>query len=586
MTVAPSQTALPIDTNYEITMYTSGPDQAGVSQFVTGLQYEIFEGTVSAGVFALDETRTRGFVRLGNRQYANTAAAPLSVVFYNSSLSPADAGREIAIDAIRFNFSPTTGNSVSSTPVHATALVRQNNTDPQPTLTNVVIIADERGRIHCLDAAGNGDGTTKVYWTYPSTPDRTGNDTDGTPLYKDPNLNPGAGVNDGGLEYDGRANQQAANLLPTGFDLSTAVVTRQTVFNGAIPLQRDFLVIGGSNGRVYCIAMDGRGDSDFTNRVPGTTRRVWSFPNDFPDTSTVSNLGRIRGSVTYGLSGGQPTIFIPAGVGRVYAVDALPADAGLRASRDTAPRWVFPALNQPTMGTIQGSPLYEFNSIYIGGQGGVFYRINAGSGTLAAQFPTPAQVATGNAEFQMRGFTASAASANAPALGGLQTASIFAADDNGYVYALRADTLEPIWNEYLGASVRGALTFTQMRTQTRRTTFLDPVTIEQVPTVVAPTRDGRIVGLFALASRTTGLGNRAFYTYQTRGSELVASVAAGGQYLFAGDDTGFLYGLSENDAGGSFNPGIFPPGGRERGDDDPAGDVFREAKLRFITRAG
>ncbi|RYG34517.1 hypothetical protein EON81_15330, partial [bacterium] len=546
-------------------IYAYLPGDTVAKQFGTKVRYRITEASNNPAVPApvvtlveVDQSQQRGWVRIGSRRFRSRVEGPypiqaLRVEVANFSRAAADTGKFAYADGIRFIGDGSA--AIRSTPVYATARVR--NSAGVLADRPVVIVADETGRIQCLDAVGRADGTTDVYWTYPTT--LQGN-------VADPNLTEG---------IDGTTATVAE--MPRGFDLSTAIIQRIGT--------SDYLYIGSTNGRVYCIQMEGRGDSDFTNRIPGTTRRVWSFPDDYPDNVATSNLGRIRGTVAYGLSNGQPTIFIPAGVGRVYAVDALPTTPALTASRDTQARWVFPPLNQPTIGTITGSPVYEFNSVYIGGQAGVFYRINAATGLQAARFPTQAQIDGGNAEFQTRGFTAGAASAPAPLLGSVQTASIFAADDNGYIYALSASTLEPIWFEYVGASVRGSLTFTRMRTQTRRNNFLDPVTIEEVPTVVAPTRDGRVLGLFALATRTTGLNNRVFYTYQTRGSELVASVSSGGQYLFAGDDSGVLYGLSENDAGGSFDSGIYSPGGRERGDDDPAGDIFREAKLRFITRA-
>ena len=36
--------------------------------------------------------------------------------------------------------------------------------------TRVVIVCDDNGRIHCLDADGLHEGTTFEYWSYPSTP--------------------------------------------------------------------------------------------------------------------------------------------------------------------------------------------------------------------------------------------------------------------------------------------------------------------------------------------------------------------------------------------------------------------------------
>jgi hypothetical protein len=123
--------------------------------------------------------------------------------------------------------------------------------------TPVTIVASEDGKIHCLDAVGNGDGTTSVYWTYPSHPGAA----------DDPNLQGSAGP-------DGELGVLRAQMPNGGFDLSTAVVQRIT--NGS--RVEDLLYIAGRNGRVYCIEMAGRGDFDRAAGVPGTTERRWSYP--------------------------------------------------------------------------------------------------------------------------------------------------------------------------------------------------------------------------------------------------------------------------------------------------------------------
>ncbi len=106
-----------------------------------------------------------------------------------------------------------------------------------------------------------------MYWTYPTLP------SFGT----DPNQVAGA---------DGPG---PTAIMPTSFNMSSAVV--ETI--GGVP----YLYIGSQNGRVYAINMEGRGDGTMTQ--PGTTSRLWSFPNDYPATAVTSSLGPISGSLAF-----------------------------------------------------------------------------------------------------------------------------------------------------------------------------------------------------------------------------------------------------------------------------------------------
>lgn len=549
---------------YSIYVYL--PGNTATTTFGKAIQYRVTEASNDPlapapieTTYTVDQSQNRGWVRLGTRRFrsrlpvSDLPTQALKVEVSNYSTAAGDAGSFAYADGVRFVSKANT--AIRSTPVYATALV---NGPGGLVERNVVIVADETGRIRCLDAAGRADGTTDVYWTYPTTPRAN---------VTDPNVTEG---------IDGTTSTVAQ--MPSGFDLSTALIQR---INGV-----DYLYVGSTNGRVYCIAMAGRGDFDIANRIPGTTQRVWSFPNDFPVTAQRSSLGPILGSVTYGLSNGRPTIFVPASAGRVYALDALPADTVLRNDRITQTWWVYPALDQPTIGTIRATPLYEFGSVYVGGSKGVFYRLNADSGLPQAQFPTAADRDTGDPEFQTFGFTAGPASATAALLTNGQADTVFAADDNGYAFGLRATDLRPIWSTYTGTSVRGSLGFTMLNTLGRRTNVTDPIQpFEDQPTVIMPTRNGEVLGLFARAARLTGLNNRQFFRFAGEGDAgtSVSSAATGGQYLFYGDANGFLYGLSSLDAGGAFDPGVIPPGDRDNSDDDPRNDLFRGAKLRFIT---
>ena len=80
------------------------------------------------------------------------------------------------------------------------------------------IVADEQGRIHCLDATGNPNGSTTEYWSYPSTPDF--NDQN----WVDPNLSEiVAGTGTAASGIDGRVNPA---ITPPRDNAPTATMPR------------------------------------------------------------------------------------------------------------------------------------------------------------------------------------------------------------------------------------------------------------------------------------------------------------------------------------------------------------------------
>ena len=358
VTISPDA-AMP-DGLYEPRLFVPGTVGALGSTVAQTLQYEVFEGAVSDGVRNLDTRGRPGFRRLGVRRYTHTSANRLRVVVYNTSPDLLDANREVVVDDILFVGGR--GNAIASTPVHATALIRQTP-GGNPVPTNVILVADENGRITCLDATGNANGTTNVYWTYPSTGDGQV-DASGQPTFVDPNLNAGAAPN--GL--DG-ANNAIQAELPSQFDLSTAAVVRLSFPDSANPtnppILRDYLVIGASNGRIYSIAMEGRGDQDLATGRPGTTFRRWTYPATFPTTNAPSSgLGRIASVVSNG-DPTNPLIYAATEQGRIFALNAqgnagnggetLYNDAGLTATS----RWIFPATDLLPLNPIEGAPALD-----------------------------------------------------------------------------------------------------------------------------------------------------------------------------------------------------------------------------------
>lgn len=282
------------DGTYQI--FAWNPGNSNGVDFATGTTYQIYEGAAVSTV-TVNQSAAGGWVSLGSRRFTHlNSGAPLKVHVLNYSAEPADVGKQAIADAIRFVGDANL--AIDSTPVQGIASIKKSPTGT-PVDTPVTVIAAEDGRLYCVDAQGDGHGGTTVYWTYPSTPDKS----------PDPNQV-------AGLDGVGPIAQ-----MPTGFGLSSGIIER---IGG-----KDYYFIAASNGRVYCIDMTGRGD--------GTTTRVWTYPDDYPASSSTSTLGIFRGSVAYANTAAGPTIFVPTPQGRMYALDAVG-----NGNRTTSIRWAYP----------------------------------------------------------------------------------------------------------------------------------------------------------------------------------------------------------------------------------------------------
>ncbi len=540
---------LPSDDTYAI--YAWIPGDGGTGTFGTQVQYEILVNGSVVQTVTVDQSAAQGWVRLGADRFEHLAALPLQVRLTNYSLNAGDAGRVVYADTVRF-----VGNqslSIVSTPVQTSALLRLTPSGT-PVETPVAIIPAEDGRIYCVDAVGNGDGTTQVYWVYPSLPNPD------NPSWTDPNAVAGE---------DGSVAQ-----MPTGFDLSSALVERI----GGV----DYLYIASRNGRVYCIEMTGRGDMNLTLRTPGTTRRVWSFPDDFPAVARGTTLGAFRGSVAFANTTDGPTIFVPAPEGRLYALDAV----GNPVNKTTTVRWAYPARTSPTLGSIQMTPVVDSfggptNRVYFGTAGksaserGAFYALDADTGTLVWRSDAGTQTFTG-ASTMLDDFVSGPATVDAATIGGAAPVNtLFVANSNRYVYALDADTGALLWEtRELNSIVTASLGYSQM------TVFNNLGGLVAEPVVLVPTRDGQLAGFFARPEVVNVSGGRRAYQYNVVG-ELIASLATGHGHLYAADGSGVLYSFST--VGGGSGPDA--PGSEVIVENDPSGAPYRHARLKIIDKA-
>lgn len=549
------------DDIYDIFVWLAG-DTSSLS-FGDSVEYEILEGTTVTKVRVNQKNRV-GWFRLGQRRFRNVQSAsgpkaPLVVRVSNYSPLVGDLGKKAMADGIRFV--GTNNVEVKSTPVIARARVALQASGGTAE-RRVVIVADESGRIRCLDMQGRNDTTTFEYWIYPSRR-RAG--------YVDPNLKDG---------IDGRSSPAPTSdsipiaEMPSGFDLSSALVQR---ING-----EDYLYIASKNGRIYCLEMKGRGDYSTGARAPGTTRRVWSYPDDFPAVPKRSNLGAFTGSLTFANTAAGPTIFAPTASGRIIALDALPSGVTQTSLRTTTVRWAYPDFDEQPLGAISSTPAIEFGNLYFGAQQkndqyARFYSLNPNTGQPNWQFPSNADLGT-TARFQTKSFLASPLTVSSALLGGGMPNTVFTLNQNGHLFALNAATGEILWSSNeLATGSTAALTFTYMNvfdsSGTGAKTF--------APVVLVPTQDGRFASLFARTADTNRFGTRRAWEYNVAGESVVASLTPGNNFLYGGDDAGFLYAFTDTS---TIAPGLGDaPGEETLVENDTRGDLFREARVQPIT---
>lgn len=558
------------DGEYAIYAYISG-DQGTVT-FGQHVVYQIMQGTTPTEV-EVDQstsgtTSQAGWVRIGTTTYTNSVASPLTVRVTNKTTDAGDASKFAYADAIAF-VSPGS-NAVTSTPAQVTARITKS--DGTVADTTVVIVADENGVIHCLDAEGNTDGTTTEYWSYPSTKDT--NDSS----WVDPNIREGI---DGTYVPTRSASQQETTaIMPTGFSTSSPLVER---ING-----EDYLFIASKNGRVYCIEMKGRGDYNKNQTtgaaeiLPGSTKRVWTYPPDPNDNSktgvTTSTLGAFTGAVTYGLSNSKPTIFVPAPQGRIYALSATPTSS---TSRTTSVRWTYPALTSPTVGSIVSTPVYDYGRIYFGtlkgdDNLGHFYALDADSGAIV--WPTTTTTASTNA---FSDFRASAVTAHGSLIGETDD-YVYALNDNGYLYAFKADDGSILWstNERQMVST-STLGLTYVTTTLRGSTTL-------VPIVTVSTTNGSVLGFLAKKSQTTDPtvsdGTRYVFSRTSKSGATLTPPAFADGWMYFGDANGGFYALAASSADGTEVDPTWTdlPVTGTYGNEDPVNQRYSKTQFRLI----
>ena len=551
------------DGQYEIQMYLS-PD-TGTEQFGNAVQVEVHEGLTVTNVL-VNMNRGPGWYPISTTRYSSTETDPLSFVVTNVG-GAGDVGKFAFADAVRFV--GAFDSEILSTPTSARVFITPQG-GGAPVEQDVVFVAVEGGRIYCLDANGNGDGTTNVYWAYPSLRDPV------DPAWQDANNADTSGTNPLDTSDPDGTNGVTLAEMPIGFSKTSPVVQR---IGGT-----DYLFIAARNGRVYCIDVAGRGDYDLANRKPGTTTRNWTYPNDYPALRRSGSLGSFQeASIAYAEVGGTPRLYVPTQSGHMLALDPV----GNAANRTTTVLWDYPGRTSQ-IAPVTTTPAIFNGRIYFGttidNEGvGHFYSVDAANGGSAQEFiPAAGQPA-------LRGFFGGPAVVDAPNIGGAGAIdTVFVANNNLNVYALdAADINVVIWRtDELNTTVTGPLTFTPMMVfdQTGIPGFY--------PVVIVPGDSGQWAGLFARGGLpgngiTNSFGGKFAWGKVTGGNGIVAGTSVGGPpglpgFLYGGDTAGNLFAFSNNPTiGGQGEPpmqDVIEP-------DNPAGLPWRDGKMKVIDKA-
>ncbi len=515
------------------------PSGGGVLQ-ARAARYIINENGTQHEFFVDQDSLGGQWVRIGTRSYRNDPlSGGLEVQVWNYSNNPGDAGRRVAADAVMFVGRNTA--AIYATPTIANVNIRRSDTTLQP--TEVVFVAAEDGRIYCIDARGNGSGGTTVYWSYPSIPDV--ND----PSWRDPND-----------AVDGPEGNRIP--LPGSFSASSMLVHN---IGG-----RDILFIASTNGRVYAIDCEGRGDYDTTTGLIGTARREWTWPRaSFAGGVVTLEAARpaFVASVAYDPATNQ--IFAAGTEGRIFALDATGSG-----NQQTTLNWAWPALTDIPVGALSSTPTVGGGRvIFPSFDGRVYARDVNNSGAAGANWTFPNPPAAG-----LFPFTYTSVAYVPIARLGLPappTDMVFFVNDNGHYYGLQATDGTMLFDSpEIQTGIQSSPYFTQ---------FVPSGLGAAFPLVTFGTNAGQFLAMYANPAHQNSAGTRLAWGWQSRGESIFASPSAAYGWLYHAGTDGYLYAFS---TGGTISndPGFpTPPGQQIATPDDPI-PGYDNIKFKFISR--
>jgi len=512
--------------DYTIQVYL--PTLDTVNDLARAVNYEILVNGVVVDTLILDQSTGNGWVTLPNQPadgWEVNALQDLAVRVLNRTNNGADAGRGVFADAVRFV--AKSDLKVTASPAMVSADVRVGAVTAS---RDVVIVASEDGKIYCMDA--HGDTATgvppQVYWVYPS---------------ENPTTDPNNDALEDGVGNIATAPFKHGRIAPLVVDTAAGTM----------------VYVAAENGKVFCLEMTGRGD--------GTTRRRWTWPDDYNPAAPLTPFGIAPGapvgSPVFVNAGPNGRIVVPyAGV--VVALDAL----GTPASKSTTLDWTS-LLASASITTIPGTAnLLAINTVGAPN----LVQIDANTGASVAPGPV-ALVGTYNPNI---------APLYLPdAVSGLGQDAIYVISNEGRITCLRAADFATLWfaDEVLGGPAATPI-FTFLRTYDT-SPIPGPFIIDAIPSVVVSTNTGQMMGFYASGAVNIS-GTRRNWRYQLEGDQQPSGLAVGGwpnvpappanrSHIYVGDSEGFFYAFSsedDNDLVPPYTPGR-RPGQQQAQDNDP-----------------
>jgi hypothetical protein len=536
--------------NYDIYAWfpsqTPGHPQTGGATYI--IHYFDGDDGLTEETFTAPQYVGGQWVRLGAHSYPNDPdVGTLYVELVNYSAIPGEQDiNYVMADAIMFVGEYESG--IISTPAFY-AGVRVKGSDGVVSPKDVVFVADLSGHLYMLDAHGSydsltGTGYTWAYWSYPSVPDA--NDPD----WEDPNED---------------ADEGAPSIGP--FMRTTVCVANLA--------NKDVVIIGGANGRVYAIDCTGRGDYDKKTLTTGTTERIWTYPDAVPDVDADEQIDyglRVEGSPAYS----NGVVFFPTTEGRVYALDAQGNGDGT-----TDEEWIYPgrALDGeeeedpigPILGTVSvvdfGTPSTNDDLVVFGTS--AYSLVSGGtlSGRVVAlrahpsssnkrttrEWVYPSDEGQSIANISYGGVTYVKNVEITP--GGPAYEVVYTGTDAGRGYCINAQYGNLLWESAdfeggsmsLGGAIRSVPTWMQL---------IPYGATLPVDSVVFTTAAAEIIGLRATESDGKPAGSSMWAAQSTDNAEVFGSLAVSDGYMYALDSSGRLLAFSST----AVNPNLYDAG--------------------------
>lgn len=288
---------------------------------------------------------------------------------------------------------------------------------------------------------------------------------------------------------------------------------------------RDLVVIANPNGHLYAIDSARAHDQNDTDAIAWDFSISGSFVSSpaYDSSSQTLYIGSVEGGTAFG---------------RIYAINAATGEL----------RWAYPERTLAPIEPITATPALFNGRIYIGtgATSGRVYAISASTGQLAWRYPDPSdtRIAPTMSPFQYTSPTVvSGVDYNQ---NGNPINVLYLGNYNGRIYYFNADTgallqdpgtPEPVnaVSENLGAAIFSSPVFTNIVD-----TDGDGTVFATYPAIVVATNAGNLYAVHA-TNRRNLFDGKAFEGWNLYGDRIFSSPAVLDDWLYVGDDAGILY---------------------------------------------